>query len=105
MRLINVTNSHSGLVRQQLESTDAELVKVYTAGNISVIYTEAPKHNELLIVNKKRAIRPSEIKEIKNHFLKKISPDAYNKEDISIIEDEKENIVEISIPKLISQTP
>ncbi|HLQ41208.1 MAG TPA: DUF1827 family protein [Tetragenococcus sp.] len=103
MKLINVTNGHSALVRQQLETTDAELVKVYTAGNISIVYTEAPKHNELLLINKKRTIRPSEIEEIKEHFLKKLTPDEYNEKEISIINDG--NIIEISIPKLISQAP
>ena len=32
VKLINVTNSHSRLVMNQLENTDAEMVKVYTAG-------------------------------------------------------------------------
>ncbi|WP_140405513.1 DUF1827 family protein, partial [Enterococcus sp. 8E11_MSG4843] len=39
MKLINVTNSHSRLVLNQLENTDAELVKVYTAGDTTVIFT------------------------------------------------------------------
>ncbi|GEQ50202.1 DUF1827 family protein [Tetragenococcus koreensis] len=102
MKLVNVTNSHSRLVKQQLESTDAEMVKVYTAGSISVVYTEAPNHNELLLVNNKRAIRTSEVNEIKNRFLKKLSSDSYNKEDITEIEND--GIVEISIPKLIEKT-
>ncbi|GMA46006.1 DUF1827 family protein [Tetragenococcus muriaticus] len=101
MKLVNVTNSHSRLVKQQLESTDAELVKVYTAGNISIVYTEAPQHNELLLVNKKRAIRPSEINEIKNRFLNKLSEDSYNEQDI--IEIENDGVVEISIPKLLKK--
>lgn len=101
MKLVNVTNSHSRLVKQQLESTDAELVKMYTAGNISIVYTEAPQHNELLLVNKKRAIRPSEINEIKNRFLNKLSEDSYNEQDI--IEIENDGVVEISIPKLLKK--
>lgn len=32
MKLINTTNSHSQLVKSQLESTDATLVEVYSAG-------------------------------------------------------------------------
>ena len=31
MKLINTTNSHSLLVKSQLESTDATLVEVYSA--------------------------------------------------------------------------
>ncbi|AOF49248.1 DUF1827 family protein [Tetragenococcus halophilus] len=105
MKLVNVTNSHSRLVRQQLEHTDAVLVKVYTAGDISIVYTEAPTHNELLLVNKKRAIRSEEITEIKEHFLKKLSPDSYNEEDITEIDNDDDAIVEISIPKIISEAP
>ncbi|MDN6639908.1 MAG: DUF1827 family protein [Tetragenococcus sp.] len=101
MKLVNVTNSHSRLVKQQLESTDAVLVKVYTAGDISVVYTEAPRHNELLLVNKKRAIRASEVDEIKSHFLKKLSLDSYNEEDVTEIENDDDGIVEISIPKRV----
>ncbi|EQC80469.1 hypothetical protein HSIEG1_962 [Enterococcus sp. HSIEG1] len=70
MKLINVTNSHSRLVMNQLENTDAEMVKVYTAGDITVIFTSAPNHNEILLINKKRAIKPTEIEEIKHYFLK-----------------------------------
>ena len=97
MRLINVTNSYSRLVHQQLENTDAELVKVYTAGNITVIYTEAPLHNEVVMVNKKRMLYPEEIKEIKKYFLDKLSKEAYIEEQISTIE--SPGLVEISIPK------
>ena len=105
MKLVNVTNSHSRLVKQQLEHTDAVLVKVYTAGDISIIYTEAPTHNELLLVNKKRAIRPTEISEIKERFLKRLSPDSYNEEDITEIDNDDDAMVEISIPKITSETP
>ena len=52
VKLINVTNSHSRLVMNQLENTDAEMVKVYTAGDITVIFTSAPNHNEILLINK-----------------------------------------------------
>ena len=38
MKLINTTNSHSQLVKSQLESTDATLVEVYSAGNTDVIF-------------------------------------------------------------------
>ncbi len=45
MKFVNVTNSHSRLVLNQLENTDAHMVKVYTAGNTMIVYTEAPEHN------------------------------------------------------------
>lgn len=100
MKLVNVTNSHSRLVLKQLETTDAELVKVYTAGNITVIFTGAPQHNEILLVNNNRNIKPAEIEQIKDYFLKKMPEDSYNPDDISIIE--LPGLVEISIPKIIS---
>ena len=98
VKLINVTNSHSRLVMNQLENTDAELVKVYTAGDITV--TSAPNHNEILLINKKRAIKPTEIEEIKHYFLKKLPPGSYEPETISVIE--MPDIVEISIQKSLS---
>lgn len=71
MKLVNVTNSHSRLVLNQLENTDAHMVKVYTAGNTTVIYTEAPEHNEIVLMNENRNIQPKEIEEIQHYFLKK----------------------------------
>ncbi len=65
MKLVNVTNSHSRLVLNQLENTDAHLVKVYTAGNTTIVYTEAPEHNEILLINDKRKIQPKEIEDAK----------------------------------------
>ncbi|MFD2728327.1 DUF1827 family protein [Enterococcus camelliae] len=97
MKLINVTNSHSRLVMQQLEHTDAELVKVYTAGDITVVYTVAPTHYEILLVNKKRALKANEVRDIKAYFLKKIPNENYDPATISIIE--TPGLVEISIPQ------
>lgn len=71
MKLINTTNSHVELVTNQLENTDATLVETYSAGNTDVIFTQAPKHYELLITNKHRAIRQDEIEKIRAFFLKR----------------------------------
>ena len=43
------------LLKSQLESTDATLVEVYSAGNTDVVFTQAPLHYEILISNKHRA--------------------------------------------------
>lgn len=96
MKLINVTNSHSRLVMQQLESTDAELVKVYTAGDITVVYTVAPTHYEILLVNEKRTIMKNEIRDIKNYFFKKMPTGTFDPEHFTIIEEP--HLVELSIP-------
>ncbi len=58
LKLINTTNSHHNLL-SQLESTDATLVEVYSAGNTDVVHTTL--HYEILISNKHRAIREPEI--------------------------------------------
>lgn len=96
MKLVNVTNSHSRLVMQQLENTDAEMVKVYTAGDITVVYTVAPTHYEVLLVNEKRAIKQNEINEIKAYFLNKIPNGTFDEKSLTIIEEP--HLVEISIP-------
>ena len=64
MKLINTTNSHSQLVKSQLESTDATLVEVYSAGNTDVIFTQAPLHYEILISNKHRVDKTDEVSHI-----------------------------------------
>ena len=73
MKLINTTNSHAALVKSQLASTDALLVEVYSAGNTDVVFTQAPTHYELLISNKHRAIRETEVEKIREFFLKRTS--------------------------------
>ena len=97
MKLINTTNSHSQLVKSQLESTDATLVEVYSAGNTDVIFTQAPLHYEILISNKHRAIREKEMEKIKEFFLsRKINQQAIDKANIKILYSDK--LIEISIP-------
>lgn len=97
MKLINTTNSHSQLVKSQLESTDATLVEVYSAGNTDVIFTQAPLHYEILISNKHRAIREKEMEIIKEFFLnRKINQQAIDKSNIKTLYSDK--LIEISIP-------
>ncbi len=97
MKLINTTNSHSQLVKSQLESTDATLVEVYSAGNTDVIFTQAPLHYEILISNKHRAIREPEIEIIQDFFLKrKIDKGSIDEANIKTLYSDK--LIEISIP-------
>ena len=97
MKLINTTNSHSHLVKSQLESTDATLVEVYSAGNTDVIFTQAPLHYEILISNKHRALREPEIEAIQDFFLKrKISKETIDEANIKTLYSDK--LIEISIP-------
>ncbi|MFC6314157.1 DUF1827 family protein [Lapidilactobacillus achengensis] len=61
MRLFDVTNSFSKLVHNQLAGTDAKLVKVYSLGNVTVVYTKAPTHQEILMKSEHRDISEDEI--------------------------------------------
>ena len=61
MKLIDVTNSHADLVREQLANTDAQFVKVYSLGQTTVIFTGATKHEDVIILNKNRRVKQSEI--------------------------------------------
>lgn len=97
MKLINNTNSHSTLVRKQLESTDAILVETYSAGNTDVIFTQAPAHYELLISNKHRAIREQEVEKIREFFLRrKVDISTVDQANIKTIYSDK--LIEISFP-------
>lgn len=97
MKLINTTNSHAVLIQSQLESTDATLVETYSAGNTDVIFTQAPKHYEILIANTHRAVREQEIEKIRDFFFKrKIDTKAIDTAGIQTIYADK--LIEISIP-------
>ncbi|KXT77137.1 hypothetical protein STRDD10_00094 [Streptococcus sp. DD10] len=97
MKLINNTNSHLALVRNQLESTDAILVETYSAGNTDVVFTQAPAHYELLITNKHRAIREQEVEKIREFFLKrKVDISTVDQANIKTIYSDK--LIEISFP-------
>lgn len=97
MRLINTTSSHPELVRNQLQNTDAKLVKVYSAGNTDVVFTKAPKHYELLISNKYRAIKDEELEAIREFFLKrKIDQSIIIQEQMKSLHTAK--LIEISYP-------
>ncbi|MBF7094587.1 DUF1827 family protein [Streptococcus sp. HF-1907] len=100
MRLINTTSSHPELVRNQLRNTDAQLVEVYSAGNTDVIFTQAPKHYELLISNKYRAIKDDEIETIREFFLKrKIDKSIVQLDQLRTLHTAK--LIEISFPTTV----
>lgn len=61
MKLIDITNNHATLVSEQLANTDAHFVKVYSLGQTTVLYTGAPTHQDIVIINKKRKVKQTEI--------------------------------------------
>ncbi|MDR2465325.1 MAG: DUF1827 family protein [Streptococcaceae bacterium] len=97
MKLINVTNTHRAMVQNQLDHTDSTLVEVFSAGNSTVIYEEAPYHNEILIVNNTRNIRNEEVDEILEFFVKRMEEGSFDKDFIDMIH--MTGLVEITIPK------
>ena len=97
MKLVNVTNSYKQLVNKQLENTDAYFVKVYSAGNTTAVYSEAAHHVEVLIMNKNRR---TEVKEILAKLLKRLPKEAYDPDEISIIE--LNHVTEVSVPLKVS---
>ncbi|QFP79190.1 DUF1827 family protein [Latilactobacillus graminis] len=61
MRLINVTNSYNRLVSQQLATTAATYVKVYSLGKTTVLDSHSAKDRELLLKNDHRHVQQAEI--------------------------------------------
>ncbi len=97
MKIINTTNSHSQLVQNQLANTDAFLVETYSAGNTDVVFTQAPRHYELLIRNKYRAIQPAEVNKIRDYFLRrKVDERIIDTAAIQTIHTDR--LIEMSIP-------
>ncbi|RNE08071.1 DUF1827 family protein [Lacticaseibacillus paracasei] len=95
MRLINVTNSFRNLVSQQLSGSDARLVKVFSLGQTTVVYTEAPSHIELLFTNERRNIQRAEIAFTLERLLQK------DIGDVSPIMGH--HLAEVTVPKLERQ--
>ncbi len=69
MKLIDVTNSHFDLVREQLANTDASMVKVFSLGQTTVIYTGAPTHEDIILLNRNRRVKQNEIDFVLNKLL------------------------------------
>ncbi|WP_373774603.1 DUF1827 family protein [Streptococcus ferus] len=97
MRLINTTSSHQRLVKQQLKNTDATLVETFSAGNTDVVFSQAPKHYEILISNKHRAIKDNELESIREFFFRRrIDAKDILPDQIKTIHTPK--LIEMSIP-------
>ncbi|KRN28417.1 hypothetical protein IV38_GL001417 [Lactobacillus selangorensis] len=93
MHLFDITNSYSRLVNQQLTNTDANYVKVYSLGSTTVVYTRAATHDEILLKNDQRNIRPQEIKGVLRAL--KIPKDT----EMNVIQGNKLAEIEISVPE------
>lgn len=90
MKLIDVTNNHTDLVTEQLGNTDANFIKVYSLGPTTVVFSGAPTHKDVLLLNKERNIKNAEIQYAIDHILQ-TTPN-----NVDILH--APNIVELSIP-------
>lgn len=61
MHLIDVTNTYRDLIERQLSSTSSQYIKVYSLGNITVVYTETSTKIEIVLENHRRGIHEDEI--------------------------------------------
>jgi len=69
LKLVDVTNSYGTLVAKQLANTDSYLVRVYSLGKTMIVFSEAPSHVEIVIVNKMRDIKRFEIEQVVEELL------------------------------------
>ena len=72
------------------------LLRVYSAGNTDVIFTKAPTHYELLISNKHRSIRETELEKIREFFLKRKIDLEVDQAAMQTLHSDK--LIEISFP-------
>lgn len=89
MKLIDVTNSHAALVSNQLENTDAVFIKVFSLGQTTVIFSGARTHQDVILQNKNRDIKNSEIQYAIEHILEAEA------EDVEVLS--APHLVELSI--------
>ena len=94
--LATVSYTHLDVYKRQ----DAFLVETYSAGNTDVVFTQAPKHYELLISNKHRAVKDNELEVIREFFLKrKIDKDIVLMDKLRTVHTDK--LIEISFPTTV----
>lgn len=93
MHLIDVTNNYSDLVQSQLNTTDANYVKVYSLGNTSVIYTESRKAIGIALENHDRRVREDEVEFI----IKRLIKDYDSSYTLTV--DKSRHVIEIHVDK------
>lgn len=93
MHLIDVTNNYSDLVQSQLNTTDANYVKVYSLGNTSVIYEEGKKGIGIALENHDRRVREDEVEFIINRLIKNYDS------SYTLTVDKNRHVIEIHVDK------
>ena len=93
MHLIDVTNNYSDLVQSQLNTTDANYVKVYSLGNTSVIYSERKNAIGFALENHDRRVREDEVEFIIKRLLKNYDS------SYTLTVDKSRHVIEIHVDK------
>lgn len=93
MHLIDVTNTYSDLVQNQLNSTSAQYIKVYSLGNSSVIYTESKDSIGIALENHDRRVREDEIEFV----IKRLIKDYDSSYTLTV--DKSRHVIEIHVDK------
>lgn len=93
MHLIDVTNSYRRMVENQLSATDAKYIKVYSLGSNTIIYSEARRHNDVVISNKVRKIKEDEQQFVIDNFF-----EDEQKPDLEIDVTDKRRVINITLP-------
>lgn len=93
MHLIDVANNYSDLVHSQLNTTDANYVKVYSLGNTSVIYTESKDSIGIALENHDRRVREDEIEFV----IKRLIKDYDSSYTLTV--DKSRHVIEIHVDK------
>ena len=93
MHLIDVTNNYSDLVHSQLNTTDANYVKVYSLGNTSVIYTESKDSIGIALENHDRRVREDEIELVIMRLIKDYDS------SYTLTVDKSRHVIEIHLDK------
>ena len=101
MHLIDVTNNYSDLVHSQLNTTDANYVKVYSLGNTSVIYTESKDSIGIALENHDRRVREDEIEFVIKRLIKFVIKRLIKDYDSSytLTVDKSRHVIEIHVDK------
>ncbi|BAQ57605.1 conserved hypothetical protein [Lactobacillus acetotolerans] len=93
MHLIDVTNSYAKLVQSQLNTTDANYVKVYSLGNTSVIYTESNAAIGIALENHDRRVRKEEVDFVIKRLIKGTDT------SYTLTVDQSRHVIEIHVDK------
>ena len=69
MNLVDVTNSYTRVITEELRTSSTHYIKVYTLGNSVVVHKKKADRHEIVISNKLRPITDKELKFVVSRLL------------------------------------